>query len=104
MDEEQARSLKGVKTNSKASYRDLSCRFCDTGTQESQEHLQTCGGCQFERMNLDMGNGKWPVIVWRKMKDKFGHKLGHFYGVFGNKVIPHDGVLGQTKKTVISDF
>ena len=39
--------------------------------------------------------GKGPV---------FGPKLGHFYGVFGKKVIAHDGVLGQTNKTVISDF
>ena len=34
----------------------------------------------------------------------FGPKLGHYYGVFGKKVIPHIRVLGQTNKNVISDF
>ena len=37
-------------------------------------------------------------------KTLFGPNLGHFYGVFGKKIIPYNGVLRQTEKTVLSDF
>ena len=39
----KARSIKGVQVNNKGSHKDLTCRFCDDGVQESQEHLETCG-------------------------------------------------------------
>ena len=34
----------------------------------------------------------------------FGPKSVHYYVVFGKKVIPHDRVLEQTNKIVISDI
>ena len=66
----RARSIKGVKVNNKRSFVNLSCRFCDDGSQESQEHLETCGGCVFERRNLDMTRWKGQVIFWRRMTAK----------------------------------
>ena len=43
----RARMLKGVKYNIKRSYKDLSCRFCDTGEEETcqkqvNSHLNYC--------------------------------------------------------------
>ena len=44
--------------------------------------------------------------IFKKIKkhSMFGPKLEHFYGVFGKKVILHDGLLWQTEKTLLSDF
>ena len=44
----RARSIKGVRVNNKRSYNNLSCRFCDDDTEESQEHLGVCRGGDFE--------------------------------------------------------
>ena len=32
---------------------DLFCRYCNEDSQETQEHIKTCGGCEFERRGLD---------------------------------------------------
>ena len=53
------------------SHRDLSCRFCQDGDQESQEHLINCTGCTFERRNLDINNWRGMVIFWRRMTAKY---------------------------------
>ena len=49
--------IKGVKYNIKRSYtiyicKDLSCRFCQSGEEETQEHLEVCVGCDFERREV----------------------------------------------------
>ena len=67
----RARSIKGVKVNNKRSFINLSCRFCDVGTEESQEHLEGCMGCIFERRNLNMTCWKGQVAFWKRMTAKF---------------------------------
>ena len=67
----RARAIKGVKMNCKNSHRDLSCRFCQDGDRESQEHLINCTGCTFERRNLDTNNWRGMVIFWRRMTAKY---------------------------------
>ena len=64
------RSIKGVKVNNKKSDNDLSCRYCKDDSQESQEHIETCEGCMFERRGLDMSDWKGVVIFWRRMSAK----------------------------------
>ena len=54
----RARSIKGVKVNNKRSFNNLSCRFADDDTEETQEHLEGCRGCDFKRRNLTMRNWK----------------------------------------------
>ena len=66
----RARSIKGVKVNNKMSHNNFSCRFCNNDTEESQEHLEVCGGCDFERRRLNMTNWKGQVIFWRRMSAK----------------------------------
>ena len=66
----RARSIKGVKVNNKRSFNNLSCRFCDDDTEESQEHLEVCSGCDFERRSLKMTKWKGKVIFWRRMTIK----------------------------------
>ena len=63
----RARSIKGVKVNNKRSFTNLSCRYCDEGSQETQEHIETCGGCKFERRGLDLSGWVGLVMFWRKM-------------------------------------
>ena len=46
--------IKGVKYNIKRSYKDLSCRFCQSGEEETQEYLEVCVGYDFERRGLKM--------------------------------------------------
>ena len=57
-----ATSIKGVKVNNKRSFVNLTCRFCDDGSEESQEHLERCGGCLFERRNLDKLEGAGDLL------------------------------------------
>ena len=46
----RARAIAGVKVNFRHSYvKDMACRFCAQGSDETQEHLQLCGGMNFER-------------------------------------------------------
>ena len=71
----RARSIKGVKVNNKRSFNNLSCRFCNEETEELQEHLEECSGCDYERRTLRMTNWKGKVIFWRRMTakiDKWG--------------------------------
>ena len=61
--------------NFKRSFNNLSCRFCDEEMEESQEHLEECSGCDYERRTLRMTNWKGKVIFWRRMTakiDKWG--------------------------------
>ena len=66
----RARSIKGVRVNNKRSFNNLSCRFCDDNTEESQEHLEVCSGCDFEKRALKMTKWKGKVIFWRRMTIK----------------------------------
>ena len=66
----RARSIKGVKVNTKRSHNNLSCRFCEDNVDESQEHLEVCRGGDFERRKLRMSNRKEKVTFWRRMTKK----------------------------------
>ena len=66
----RARSIKGVKVNTKRSHNNLSCRFCEDNMEESQEHLEVCRGCDFERRKLKMSKWKGKVAFWRRMTTK----------------------------------
>ena len=67
----RARLVKGVKGNFKRSWgNDLNCRFCKTGDLESQDHLEVCGGCEWERRGLRMEKDSGLVTFWRRMEKK----------------------------------
>ena len=70
----RARMIKGVKYNMKRSYKDLKCRFCNNGDDETQEHLEECGGCNFERRGLDMSVRNDIVKFWLRMEKKIVEK------------------------------
>ena len=70
----RARMLKGVKYNFKRSYKDLSCRFCKSGGEETQEHLEVCVGCEFERRGLNMSVRSDKVKFWLRMEKKMMEK------------------------------
>ena len=61
---------KGVKLNNKRSYKDLQCRFCKSGEEESQEHLEECGGTEFERRGLKLSVRSDMVKFWSRMEKK----------------------------------
>ena len=67
----RARAIKGVKVNNKRSFNNLACRFCEAGTEESQEHLEECEENGFEGRNLDMTSWKGKVTFWKRMTAKF---------------------------------
>ena len=67
----RARSIKGVKVNNKRSFNNnLSCRFCDNDTEETQEHLEECTGCEYERRGQKMSDWTGRVIFWRRVTAK----------------------------------
>jgi hypothetical protein len=67
----RARSIKGVKVNNKRSFNNnLSCRFCDNDTEETQEHLEECTGCEYERRGQKMSDWSGRVIFWRRVTAK----------------------------------
>ena len=66
----RARAIAGVKGNFKKSWTDMSCRYCDLGATEDQEHLEVCGGTEFERRNLELENWRHKLLFWRRMTAK----------------------------------
>ena len=48
----------------------MSCRYCDLGATEDQEHLEVCGGTEFERRNLELENLRHKLLFWRRMTAK----------------------------------
>ena len=65
------RTIKGVKVNNKRSFNNnLSCRLCDNDTEETQEHLEECTGCEYERRGQKMTEWSGKVIFWRRMTAK----------------------------------
>ena len=58
----RARSIKGVKVNNKRSFTNLECRYCKEGGQETQEHIEECSGCNYERSGLDMSRWDGDVL------------------------------------------
>ena len=66
----RARAVSGVKMNSKNSQSNLSCRFCNHGLQESQEHLEECEGTNHERRGLDMFRWSGLLVFWKRMTAK----------------------------------
>ena len=50
----------------------LWCRFCDDDTEETQEHLEVCTGCENERRGQNMSHWKGRVVFWRRVTAKIG--------------------------------
>ena len=50
----RARAIAGVKANCKQSHRDLSCRFCSTGSPVKPDHLKIYEGMEYDRRGLNM--------------------------------------------------
>ena len=63
----RARSIRGVKVNNKRSFTNLDCRYCKEGSQETQEHLQECSGCNHKRRGLDMSGWVGMVMFRRRI-------------------------------------
>ena len=42
--------------------------------EESQEHLEECPGCEFERRKISMRNWKGRLIFWRRMTARINDK------------------------------
>ena len=60
--------------NIKRSYKDFSCRICQSGRKETQEHLEVCVGCEFERRGLKMSVRSDKVKFWLRMEKKMMEK------------------------------
>ena len=67
----RAYAIKGVKMNQKRSFKDdLNCRFCNTIVPETQEHLESCAGMEFERWRLDMTERSGQLKFWMRVTVK----------------------------------
>ena len=71
----RARTIAGVKAHFKQSHRDLSCRFCSTGSPENQEYLEICGGTGYEKRGLDMSRWWGILTFWRRMTMKLMEEI-----------------------------
>ena len=66
----RARGIVGVKANTKSTYSDLSCRYCNGESTENQEHLEVCDGFRFERRGLNMDNVSGKLTFWGRCGGK----------------------------------
>ena len=66
----RARGIVGVKANTKSTYSDLSCRYCNGESTENQEHLEVCDGFRFERRGLNMDSVSGKLTFWRRCGGK----------------------------------
>ena len=67
----RAMSIAGMKANTKSTYRrtgrTLDFRFCDSHSEESQEHLEICEGTEYERRGLNLTGWFRLLNFWRRM-------------------------------------
>ena len=65
----------------------MQCRHCNTGSDETQEHIEICTGFAKERETLNLNEGIGTLIFWRRVvyklkcmklnnKDIFDPKFG----------------------------
>ena len=60
-----------IKANKSSAFRgNMECRQCDTGTDETQEHLELCTGFPHEQRGLKMNGENGKSIFWRRMAPK----------------------------------
>ena len=68
----------------------MQCRHCNTGSDETQEHIKICTGFAKERETLNLNEGIGTLIFWRRVvyklrcmklnnKDIFDPKFGVMY-------------------------
>ena len=62
---------KHIKGNMSSMYReDMTCRYCCTGEEETQEHMETCEYTATLREGLNINNEREHIILWRKINRK----------------------------------
>ena len=49
---------------------DMTCRYCNTGEEETQEHMETCESTATLREGLNINNEREHIILWRKINSK----------------------------------
>ena len=80
----RARCIAGVKANTKNSYTDLSCRFCQEGATEDQEHMEKCKGLEYERRGIDLDKRWGKLLFWRRCSAKLAKPKSPLAAVTGN--------------------
>ena len=54
-----------------SAYRDnMSCRYCTSGEEETQEHMETCESTSEMRQRLNLTIEREHIILWRKINRK----------------------------------
>ena len=62
---------KYIKGNMSSMYREnMSCRYCSTGEEETQEHMETCESTTELREGLNLKIEREHIILWRKINRK----------------------------------
>ena len=65
----------------------MQCRHCNTGSDETQDHIEKCTGFTKEREKLELNDGEGKLVFWRRVvyklkcmklnnKDMFDPKIG----------------------------
>ena len=65
----------------------MQCRHCNTGSDETQDHIEKCTGFTKEREKLKLDDGEGKLVFWRRVvyklkcmklnnKDMFDPKFG----------------------------
>ena len=72
----RSRMIKGVKKNRSSAHRDdMTCRCCDSGEDETQEHLEVCAGTgNKQRGPEDWEKWQTRVMFWKRMTKKLAER------------------------------
>ena len=84
----RSKIISDIKGNQSSQWTNrMQCRHCNTGSDETQEHIEKCTGFTKERGKLNLSNGEGKLAFWRRVvyklkymklsnKDLFDPKIG----------------------------
>ena len=66
-----------IKGNRSSQFRnDMTCRYCPSGENETQEHMIECEFTSDIRRGLDLNKEKDTIVFWRKLAHRSFPKVG----------------------------
>ena len=76
----------------------MQCRHCNTGSDETQEHIEKCTGFTKERGQLDLSDGEGKLAFWRRVVYKLKYMKLNNKNMFDSKIDVMDSSMSVTSE------